>query len=214
MKKNFLQLLQKNNKKYRLLILPLISTAAVLREEKILKTLLLSAKVKRINYRKIYEALLQTYLFAGYPSALISLKIASEIFAIKELKYKSIRSYKKTGIRNCQKIYGNKFNKLINNVEEFSPELSEWLITEGYGKVLSRSGLPLKEREMCIVALLCSMKYKSQLYSHINGAFRLKNTRANIKTLIVSLEEIGGKHISEFGMDVFNSFIKTRVSNK
>ena len=82
---------------------------------------------------------------------------------------------KKVGVVNCKKIYGNKFDKLISNVKEFSPELSKWLVTEGYGKVMGRKGLSLKEREMCNVAVLCSLKYDSQLYSHINGAMRLKN---------------------------------------
>ena len=210
MNKKFLQALQKNNKKYKLLILPLISSAAVLRKEKVLKELLYSAKINKISSEKIYEALLQTYLFAGFPSALISLKIASEILTFRELEYKSVNSIKKTGVENCKKIYGSKFDKLIKNVAEFSPELSEWLITEGYGKVLGRNGLSLKEREMCIVAILCSMEYESQLYSHINGAFRLKNSREETRTILISLEHIGGKKISEFGLGVFNSFLKNK----
>lgn len=210
MNKNPFQYLQKNKKQYKLLILPLISSAAVLRKEKILKDLLLSAKVNKISQTKIYETLLQTYLFAGFPSALISLKIASEIFSFENFKYKFVKSSKKTGIKNCKKVYGSKFDRLIKNVKEFSPELSEWLITEGYGKVLGRSGLSLKEREMCIVAILCSMKYESQLYSHINGAIRLKNSHKEIETLIINLKKIGGKGIINFGLKVFNFYFKNR----
>lgn len=210
MNQKFIQALQKNNKKHKLLILPLISAAAVLRKEKILKGLLYSAKVKRISPLKIYEALLQTYLFAGFPSALISLKIASEFFSLSGLKSSTVKSNKKIGIENCKKIYGNKFDKLINNVREFSPELSKWLVTDGYGKVMGREGLSLKEREMCIVAILSSMKYESQLYSHINGAFRLKNPREEIRIVITSLERIGGKSISEFGLKVFTLFFKNK----
>ncbi|MGA8263450.1 MAG: hypothetical protein WB779_03320, partial [Ignavibacteriaceae bacterium] len=65
-------------------------------------------------------------------------------------------------------------------------------------------------REMCIVAILCSMKYESQLYSHINGAFRLKNSSQEIKTIIVSLQQIAGRSVSDFGLEVFNSFLKTK----
>jgi 4-carboxymuconolactone decarboxylase len=210
MTKNFHQALQKNNKKYKLLILPLISSAAVLRKKKVLKELLYSAKVKRVNPVKIYEVLLQTYLFAGFPSALISLKIASDFFPLNDLRSRSVKSDKNNGVENCKKIYGNKFDKLIKNVKEFSPELSEWLITEGYGKVMGREDFSLKEREMCIVAILCSMKYESQLYSHINGAFRLKNSSQEIKTIIVSLQQIAGRSVSDFGLEVFNSFLKTK----
>ena len=208
-RKNLLDL-KKNNKKFTFLILPLISSAAVLRKEKILKELLLMAKGKKISPEKIYETLLQTYLFAGFPCALISLKIASEFFPLNKLKTKSLNSYKNIGIENCKKIYGCKFNKLIKNVEEFSPELSEWFITEGYGKVMGRKCLSLKEREMSIVAILCSMKYENQLYSHINGAIILKNPREKIRALIISLEIIGGKGVTNFGLRVFNSYFKNR----
>ncbi len=210
MNKKILRDLKKNNKKFIPLLLPLISAAAVLRKEKTLKELLLMAKENKINSKKIYETLLQTYLFAGFPCALISLKIASEFFPFSKLTTKSLNSHKNVGLVNCKKIYGRKFNKLIKNVEEFSPELSEWLIAEGYGKVMGRKELSLKEREMSIVAMLCSMKYESQLYSHINGAFILKNSREKIRALIINLEIIGGKGVTNFGLRVFNSYFKNR----
>ena len=40
---------------------------------------------------KYSEALLQTYLFAGFPSALISLNIFSEYFQDEKLKYNTVR---------------------------------------------------------------------------------------------------------------------------
>ena len=60
----------KLEKKY---LLPLICAAAVLRLDDILEELILLAKRKRIPNTKLYETLLQNYLFAGYPSAIISL---------------------------------------------------------------------------------------------------------------------------------------------
>ena len=207
----FIRNLEKNKNKYRFLILPVISSAAVLRKEKLLNKLLESAKRNNINSSKIYEALLQTYLFAGFPSALISLKIASHIFPLEEFRHKLFRSDRDNGIRNCKKIYGNKFDKLISNINDFSPELSEWLIVEGYGKVLGRKSLSLKERELCIVAILSSMKFESQLFSHINGAYRLNNSLRIIKIVIVSLEQVGGMDIKNFGLRVLNEYIKTRT---
>lgn len=52
--------------------------------------------------------------------------------------------------------------------------MAEWLIIEGYGKVLGRKGLSLKERELCIVSILSAMKFEEQLYSHIIGAINVK----------------------------------------
>ena len=76
------------------LILPLIAASSVLRKEKLFKKLLLLAKEKRIPAKKIYEVLLQSYLFAGFPSALISL-LFKEIFPIsikRKIKYNHIQS--------------------------------------------------------------------------------------------------------------------------
>jgi alkylhydroperoxidase/carboxymuconolactone decarboxylase family protein YurZ len=210
MKLEFIQELEKNKNKFKLLILPLISSAAVLRKQKLLIKLLESAKRQKISSRKIYETLLQTYLFAGFPSALISLKIASQFFTFGKFRRNQYDPRKVNGIGNCKKIYGNKFDKLISNVNDFSPELSEWLILEGYGKVLGRKSFSLKDRELCIVAILCSMKFESQLYSHINGAYRLNNSLHIIKLVIVSLEHVGGMNIKTFGLEVFNEFIKTK----
>jgi alkylhydroperoxidase/carboxymuconolactone decarboxylase family protein YurZ len=210
MKPEFIKDLEKNKNKFKLLILPLISSAAVLRKEKLFVNLLESAKRNKISSSKIYEALLQTYLFAGFPSALISLKIASQIFPFGKFRSKLFKFGRENGIRNCKKIYGNRFDKLINNVKDFSPELSEWMIIEGYSKVFGRKGLSLKDRELCIVAILCSMQFESQLYSHINGAYRLNNSLHLIKLVIVNLEQVGGMNIKTFGLEVFNEYIKTK----
>ena len=195
------------NNKLKLLLLPLICSAAVLRKEKILRDLLQLAKIEKLSGRKIYEALLQTYLFAGFPSALNSLKIAAEYFPSNH-KYNSTRkSFREVGVQNCKKIYGNKFDKLLDNISVFSPELSEWLIIEGYGKVFSRSHLSLKSRELCNIAVLASLRYERQLYSHINGAFRSRNLLGDIETVIEHLQFTGGKAIKNFGMKVFDKYL-------
>jgi 4-carboxymuconolactone decarboxylase len=50
------------------------------------------------------------------------------------------------------------------------PLLDEWMITEGYGKVLSRPGLDLGRRELCIVAACAAARQDRQLHSHLRGA--------------------------------------------
>jgi len=164
-------------------LLPLISASSVLREEKIFNDFLLLAKKKKIPSIKIYEALLQSYLFAGFPSALISLKNFHKVFPNFKSKVKtpSYSELRKRGEKTCKIIYGNKYDKLISNVKSFSPDLAEWLVVEGYGKVLSRNRLSLKERELCIIAILTVLKFEDQLLSHILGCLR-----AGIKMEIIS----------------------------
>ena len=192
--------------------LPLICAAAVLRMNDMLEELILLAKRKKISNTKLYEALLQNYLFAGYPSAIISLKILN-----KHVRFRAKTSaddmnlyhFRKRGEKNCKAIYGKKYDKLIANVNSFSPELSEWLVLEGYGKVLGREGLSLKERELCVVSVLTALKFEDQLYSHINGAIRVGATRQEIEEVIENISILGKKSLVVFGKKVFNKYKKS-----
>lgn len=196
-------IITKIDKKY---FLPLLSAASVLRKEKYFRELLTLAKNEKINSKKIYEALLQTYLFAGFPSALISLKSFSEFFKpnIINDNYK-IDAFKRRGIKNCKKVYGYKFNKLISKVHSFSPELSEWLVIEGYGKTLGRKALSMKERELCIVSILTALKFKDQLISHFIGALRCGNTVDNIKISLKNLKIIGENNKANWGLKILTN---------
>ena len=188
-------------------LLALLSASSVLRKEKYFDLILEKLLKNKCSVKKIYESLLQTYLFAGFPSALISLKKLNEI-AGKDKVYKGydLEKYSNRGEKNCRIIYGNKYDKLILNVKSFSPEMAEWLIVEGYGKVLGRKGLTLKEREVCSVSILSALKFKDQLYSHINGAVRVKAGYELIIRTINNLELISAKLATKFGLNVLREY--------
>ena len=195
-------------------MLALLSAASVLRKERYFYLIIEKLLKRKYSTKKIYEALLQTYLFAGFPSALISLKIFNQIVR-KEKKYVGydLHKYKNRGEKNCRIIYGNKYEKLISNIKSLSPEMAEWLVVEGYGKVLGRKGLSLKEREVCIVSILAALKFKDQLYSHINGTIRIKVTTQFLKKIINNLQIISIKSGSDFGMNVLKAFINKKESS-
>lgn len=198
-------------------LLPSIAAAAVLRLEETLALLIEEAKRRKIPRVKIYEVLLQNYLFAGYPSALVALKILKHRFPKTSSQKKddmNLYHFKKRGIENCKAIYGSRYEKLISNVSGFSPELSDWLVLEGYGKVLGRKELSLKERELCIVAVLCVQKFEEQLYSHVNGAYRLGVKIEEINELIETLALLGRKGNVNFGKKVLQKFRKNKGVNK
>ncbi|MBT8386754.1 MAG: carboxymuconolactone decarboxylase family protein [Ignavibacteria bacterium] len=205
-----LEILKNLEKKY---LLPLICAAAVLRLDDILEDLILLAKRKRIPNKRLYEALLQNYLFAGYPTAIISLKILNKHFnynAKKSVDDMNLYHFRKRGEKNCKAIYGKKFEKLIDNVKSFSPELSEWLVLEGYGKVLGREGLSLKERELCIVSVLTALKFEDQLYSHINGAIRVGVTKRDVENVIENISLLEKKSLVNFGKKVLNKYRRSK----
>ncbi len=194
-------------------MLPLIAAASALQKMNILRKLVAQAKSRKIPFIKIYETLLQNYLFVGYPSALLSLKLLKELYPNKKLTKAAdmnLYHFRNRGEANCKKVYGNKYEKLIKNVKGFSPDLAEWLVLEGYGKVLGRKGLSLQERELCIVAVLTVLKFDDQLYSHINGAFRAKASIDEIYSVIVSLSFIGNSNLTSFGLKVLSRYKKEK----
>jgi 4-carboxymuconolactone decarboxylase len=194
-------------------LLHLISASAVLRNDDAFNKLITIAKSKRIPFAEIYEALLQIYLFAGYPSAILALKQLKENYPVKRLSKAAdmnLYHFRKSGINNCKKVYGEKSEKLISNIKEFSPDLAEWLVLEGYGKVLGREGLSFKQRELCVVAVLSVLGFEDQLYSHINGAFRARASIEEIRNVIETLSLFGKQSITKFGLKVLKRFERAK----
>jgi len=194
-------------------ILPMACAAAALRDEKKLRGFIVVAQENGIENIELYESLLQNYLFTGYPSAMISLKILSEYISnINDQPIESwdLNTYRERGTINCKNVYGKKFNKLISNVNGFSPDLSEWLVLEGYGKVMGRQGLSFKKRELNNIAVLTVQQFEDQLFSHINGGFRTGSTLRQIQSVIEDLKIFDKREIVEFGRKVFKRFLKQK----
>ena len=194
-------------------LLPLISAAAALRSEEYLRAFIERAKTTGVKEKVLYESLLQNYLFVGYPSALISLKILKEYFPkmdVSDIESWDLNKYTIQGTKNCKRIYGRKFNKRISNVRSFSPELSDWLLLEGYGKVLGRKGLSLKKRELNIIAVLTVLRFEDQLYSHINGALRTKASIAQVKRVIANLKLFDDEEMERVGMKVLRKYLRDK----
>lgn len=148
-----------------------------------LKELILQTDADKAALNMIYEIMLQSYLFCGFPAALESLKVLhSAVPRFNPSKNTlNFREFKAKGIKNCRMIYGGNYEKLLENIARLSPDLNEWMLTEGYGKVMGRRGLTLKQRELVNVAFLCTNYYEVQLHSHIRGAL---NTGSSYKEIL------------------------------
>jgi 4-carboxymuconolactone decarboxylase len=120
----------------------------------------------------VEEALLQSYLFLGYPAALRGLaawRRISELPALAEPARDSA-AWEKRGEKICALVYAGQYERLRANIAALHPDMERWMVVEGYGKVLGRPGLDLITRELCIVALLASQDSGPQVYSHLRGA--------------------------------------------
>jgi len=124
---------------------------------------------------RVEEVILQSYLFLGYPMAL-------NVMALWRERVEPSPSVNLIEDRNCwvdrgeeicRSVYAGQYDELREHIRRLHPDLEQWMVEEGYGKVLGRSGLSLVERELCIVALLAVLDVPRQLYSHLRGALNV-----------------------------------------
>jgi alkylhydroperoxidase/carboxymuconolactone decarboxylase family protein YurZ len=71
-----------------------------------------------------------------------------------------------------------------------APEVFLWMELEGYGKVLSRPGLDVIDRELAIVACLMIEHRPAQLHSHIRGALNVGAPRELLGDVVSDLRTV------------------------
>jgi 4-carboxymuconolactone decarboxylase len=139
---------------------------------------------------EVEEAILQSYLFLGYPAALNALSLWRETSGREAGPgaRDSSDSWEERGERVCQVVYGGQYERLRKNVRTMHPDMERWMVVEGYGKVLGRPGLALSTRELCIVALLAVLGAPRQLYSHLRGALNAGAPREEVEAALGEAE--------------------------
>jgi 4-carboxymuconolactone decarboxylase len=147
----------------------------------------------RVPHEWIEELLLQTYLFAGFPRSLNAFREwrrrvpAPPDSGAPEI---AVEEWEKRGRETCRAVYGSMYDKLRHNIETLHPALDNWMIVEGYGKVLSRPGLDLSRRELCIVAACVASGQERQLHSHLHGALNVGVAALVVREALESLQGV------------------------
>ncbi|MDE3151174.1 MAG: carboxymuconolactone decarboxylase family protein [Gemmatimonadota bacterium] len=120
----------------------------------------------------VEELLLQSYLFAGFPRTLNAMREwrRGHPAPVAPGAGGAPAEWRAQGEATCAIVYGNVYERLRENIRDLHAALDDWMITEGYGKVLSRPGLDLPRRELCIVAACAAAGQDRQLHSHLHGA--------------------------------------------
>ena len=73
---------------------------------------------------------------------------------------------------------------MIARMAGFHPDLAAWILEDGYGKVLSRPILSIRERELIVVAVLSALRLPKQLESHVRGAVRVGATARDVAAML------------------------------
>lgn len=142
----------------------------------------------------IEELLLQTHLFAGFPRSLNGMRewrrISGRRAANTEEAGSGSEDFRAAGEATCEKVYGAMYERLRHNIRELDPLLDDWMVSDGYGKVLSRPGLDLGRRELCIIAACAAAGQERQLHSHLRGALNVGVAPEVIDAAVAALEGV------------------------
>ena len=146
----------------------------------------------------VEELVLQSYLFAGFPRGLTAAREWRRISGVPApafddgADYSRAPAWRASGEETCGRVYGARYGALRENVRSLHPALDAWMIVEGYGKVLSRPGLDLQRRELCVIASCAAARQDRQLHSHLHGALNVGVGPADIEAAIVAIADILG----------------------
>lgn len=134
-----------------------------------------------VDSADIEELLLQTYLFAGFPRT-INAFFTWQAWASRDGRARGKRrvessdpeGFRRRGESLCRLVYGDHYEPLQLRLRRLHPEIAEWTLVEGYGKVLGRPGPPgAARRELAAVGALMALGADRQLASHLRGAVRV-----------------------------------------
>ena len=121
-------------------------------------------------------------LYAGFPAALESLRVLHDVWPgrAKRTREGGPARWRARGEALCRRVYGPAYAKLLPAVQALHPDLAVYMVEHGYGRVLARSGLSERERELLTVAALAALGWERQLISHLLGSLRVGAPHAQV----------------------------------
>ena len=142
---------------------------------------------------RVEEVILQSHLFCGFPRALNAMREWRRITGLSAQENAAesqvtVEEWRERGEKTCATVYGDSYQQLRENVRRLHPALDEWMIIAGYGRVLSREGLELATRELCVVVACAASRQERQLHSHLHGALNAGVTPADVDFAIECID--------------------------
>jgi 4-carboxymuconolactone decarboxylase len=179
--------------------LALFSAAIAVNEPDLMTAAVVAARRHGADRAQLYEIVLQSYLFLGFPCMLTAADTLNQALPATSKPTDPIPSVDSSasdwvnrGARLCKTVYADNYERLRARVIGMAPEIFQWMIFEGYGKVLSRPGLDIVTRELAIVSCLMINNRPVQLYSHMRGALNVGATTALLRLVVNDIGDAAG----------------------
>ncbi|MGI8401304.1 MAG: carboxymuconolactone decarboxylase family protein [Gemmatimonadaceae bacterium] len=157
---------------------------------------LMSEALDGVDPVAVEEIILQSYLFAGFPRTLNAMRIWRSVSKRpappreRAEAASDLDTWRERGEETCEVVYGKSYEKLRKNVVELHPVLEDWMIVDGYGKVLARPGVDLQTRELCVVAACAVSGQQRQLHSHLYGALNAGAPVGEVRAVLEALSDL------------------------
>jgi 4-carboxymuconolactone decarboxylase len=146
------------------------------------------------------ELLLVSMLMVGWPRALGAAHVWRRESGVRApatdaSASETLETWRTRGEALCRVVYGSNYDRLRENVRALHPALDAWMVRDGYGMVLSRPGLDLVRRELCVMAQTSVLEAGPQMLSHLRGA---RNAGASVE-LVNDLVRLVSQDLSATG---------------
>lgn len=143
------------------------------------------------------ELVLTAVLFVGFPRALVAAAALRQVAprsgeAGDAADYARWEDWLARGEETCRRVYGSNYDKLRRNVRALHPALDAWIVTDGYGRTISRPALDLKRRELCAIAMLVPQGVPRQLHSHLRGALNAGASETEVEDALDVIDNAVG----------------------
>jgi 4-carboxymuconolactone decarboxylase len=173
-------------------------SAAIAARDKGATTHAMQAILSSCDPVSVEEALLQSYLFLGFPVCLNAFALWRRISGrpADPPRPVDVPGWEARGREVCSRVYSGQFDHLRETIRGLHEDMDQWMVMEGYGKILGRPGLELDVRELCVVAILAVSRQPKQLYSHLRGALNVGASEERIQRALSSAEA----HLDEEGV--------------
>ena len=194
------------------MVLLRISAAMARRDDPGLREAFASDVLRGVE-QQVDEVILQAGLFLGYPAVLDAFSLWAGARCSMPVRPEVPRptDWEERGSELCRRVYGAAYENLRSNVSQLHPDLDYGMIVDGYGRILSRPGLPLRERELNVVVVLTAARRWRQLHSHLRGALRA----GALPDEVESAMEIGARDLDDASRSrLFETWASVRSRTK
>ncbi|MGZ9089633.1 MAG: carboxymuconolactone decarboxylase family protein, partial [Rhodoplanes sp.] len=101
--------------------------------------------------------------------------------------------------------------RVVQSLQDISPELGRFVVEFAFGDVISRPGLGLREREIATIAALTALgTARAQLTVHVNAALNVGCTPREVVETILQMAVYAGMPAALNGMFIAKDVFATR----